>query len=83
MACVCLQEKIVTAAALCRDESSPAIISERIREIVFNAMTQSAVFEVIDSVNKPFGGLKKNVGCALNVASLFRGLWYLLLLAPI
>jgi hypothetical protein len=44
----------VTAATLYKDEFSPAQISERIREIAFNAMAQSAVFEDIDSVDKPF-----------------------------
>ncbi len=39
-----------------QDDFTPAEISERIRQIATDAMAKSAVYEDIDSEDKPFGG---------------------------
>jgi hypothetical protein len=54
-----LQEKYVKVTKLYKDECSPEEINERIREIVFNAMVKSAIYEDLDSADRAYGGLKK------------------------
>ena len=55
-----LQEKFVIVETMYKDESTPAEISERIRQIATDAMTKSGVYEDIDPENKAFGGFKRN-----------------------
>ena len=55
-----LQEKFVIVETMFKDKSTPAEISERIRQIATDAMTKSGVYEDIDPEDKPFGGFKRN-----------------------
>jgi hypothetical protein len=52
-----LQAKFVDVETTLKDESTPAEISERIRQIVTDAMAKSAVYEDVDP---PLGGFKRN-----------------------
>ncbi len=55
-----LQEKFVKVATIFKDdECPPEEINERIREIAFNAMAKSVVYEEIDPADRAFGGLKE------------------------
>jgi hypothetical protein len=56
-----LQEKYVKVATLYKDECTQKEIKERIREIAFNAMVKSAIYEDFDPAIRAYGGLKKNV----------------------
>ncbi len=42
-----------------KDKCSPEEIKERIREIAFNAMVKSAIYEDLDPADRAYGGLKK------------------------
>ncbi len=55
-----LQEKYVKVATLFKDEHSPEEIKERIREIAFNAMVKSTIYEDLDPADRAYGGFKKN-----------------------
>ncbi len=46
-------------ATLYKDECTPEEIKERIREIAFNAMVKSAIYEHLDPADRAYGGLKK------------------------
>ena len=54
-----LQEKYVKVATLYKDELSPEEIKERIRDIAFNAMVKSAIYEDLDPADRAYGGFKK------------------------
>ncbi len=76
---VCSQEEFVTVDTMYTDECTPAKISVRIREIAFDAMAQSAVYEDIDPVYRPFGVFKKkHLSCALNFAPFRYSLTYII-----
>ena len=49
----------MTVATFYTDESSPEEIKERIREIAFNAMVKSAIYEDLDPADRAYGGFKK------------------------
>jgi hypothetical protein len=42
-------------------ECTPEEIKERIREIAFNAMVKSAIYEDLDPADRAYGGLKKKL----------------------
>ncbi len=54
-----LQEKFVKVATIFKDECPPEEINVRIRDIVFNSMAKSVVYEDIDPADRAFGGFKK------------------------
>ncbi len=49
----------MTVATLYKDELTPEEIKERIRDIAFNAMVKSAIYEDLDPADRVYGGLKK------------------------
>ncbi len=55
-----LHERYVTVFTLYKDECTPEEIKERIREIAFNAMVKSAIYEDLDPADRAYGGFKKN-----------------------
>jgi hypothetical protein len=44
---------------LYKDECSPEEIKESIREIAFNAIVKSAIYEDLNPADRAFGGFKK------------------------
>ncbi len=56
-----LQEKYVKVATLYKDECTPEEIKERIREIAFNAMVKSAIYEDLNPADRAYGGFKKKI----------------------
>ncbi len=56
---ICLQEKFVKVVTIFKDECPPQEINECIREIAFNAVAKSVVYEDIDPADRAFGGFKK------------------------
>ena len=54
-----LQETCVKVATLYKDECPPEEIKERIREIAFNAIVESAIYEDLNPADRAFGGFKK------------------------
>ncbi len=54
-----LQEKYVKVVTLYKVECTPEEIKERIREIAFNAMVKSAIYEDLDPADRAYGGFKK------------------------
>jgi hypothetical protein len=56
-----LQEKYVKVATLYKDECTPEEIKERIREIAFNAVVKSAIYEDLDPADKAYGVFKKKL----------------------
>jgi hypothetical protein len=54
-----LEEKYVKDATLYKDKCTPEEIKERIREIAFNSMVKSAIYEDLDPADRPYGGFKK------------------------
>jgi hypothetical protein len=45
---------------LYKDELTPEEIKEPIRDIAFNAMVKSAIYEDLDPADRAYGGFKKN-----------------------
>jgi hypothetical protein len=58
-ACIHFQEKFGKVATIYKGKCPPEEINERIREITFNAMAKSVVYEDIDPADSAFGGFKK------------------------
>jgi hypothetical protein len=71
-----LQEKFVKVATIYKDECSPPEINERIRDIAFNAMAKSVVYEDINPADRVFGGFKgKTVRAVYFLLLLMNGEW--------
>ncbi len=62
------RENCFVVETILKDDCTPAEISDRIRQIATDAMAKSAVYEDIDSEDKPFGGFKrKNISSAFDL----------------
>jgi hypothetical protein len=55
-----LQEKFTKVASIFKNECPPEEINKRIRDIPFNAMAKSVVYEDIDPADWTFEGFRKN-----------------------